>query len=159
MLTIIRDELSDDRRMSESADILREILALDKDNDEAKFYLGLFCEKGIGITKDEQAAFRYVESAAKNNYPPAINKLGDFYYSGFACKRDPETALMLYEKAASEGYLQSLVNMGILYEEGYVPSGGSVQKAIECYQQAANGGNPNGYVNLGLLTMNRNSQE
>lgn len=66
---------------------------------------------------------------------------------------------MLYEKAASEGYLQSLVNMGILYEEGYAPSNNSVQKAIECYQQAANGGNPNGYVNLGLLTMNRDSRE
>lgn len=52
ILTIIRDELADDRRMCEAADILREILALDKDNDEAKFYLGLFCEKGIGLTKD-----------------------------------------------------------------------------------------------------------
>jgi TPR repeat protein len=84
--------------------------------------------------------------------------LGDFYYSGFACKRDHETAFILYEKAASEGHLQSLVNMGILYEEGYVPSGVSIEKAVDCYQQAANGGNPNGYVNLGLLTMNRNSK-
>ena len=66
---------------------------------------------------------------------------------------------MFYEKAASEGFLQSFVNMGILYEEGFVPSGGSIQKAKECYQQAANGGNPNGYVNLGLLTMNRDSKE
>jgi TPR repeat protein len=119
----------------------------------------VFCEKGIGVTKDDQAAFRYIEAAAKNGYPPAINKLGDFYFSGYGCKRDPETAFMFYEKAASEGYLQSFVNMGILYEEGYVPSGPSMDKAIECYQQAASGGNPNGYMNLGLLTWNRNLKE
>lgn len=67
------------------------------------------------MTKDDKAAFRYIETAAKNGYPPAINRLGDFYFSGYGCKRDPETAFMFYENAASEGYLQSFVNMGILY--------------------------------------------
>lgn len=89
------------------------------------------------MTNDDQAAFRYIEAAAKNGYPPAINKLGDFYYSGYGCKRDPETAFMFYEKAA----------------------GPSIDKAIDCYQQAANGGNPNGYMNLGLLTWNKNLKE
>jgi TPR repeat protein len=40
------------------------------------------------VHKDSNASFYNIELAAKGGYPPAINKLGDYYFSGFGCKKD-----------------------------------------------------------------------
>lgn len=55
--------------------------------------------------------------------------------------------------------MQSYVNLGILYEKGEIGSDNNIQKAYEYYQKAANGGNHNGLVNLGLLTFQKNTKD
>ena len=55
--------------------------------------------------------------------------------------------------------MQSYVNLGILYEKGEIGSDNNIQKAYEYYQKAANGGNHNGLVNLGLLTYQKNTKD
>lgn len=37
------------------------------------------------------------------DYPPAIKKLGDYYYSGYYVNKDTDYARALYERAAAKG--------------------------------------------------------
>lgn len=76
--------------------------------------MGLFAEKGIGMDINKESSFYYVESAARLDYPPAVTKLGDFYYSGFHVHKNIDYAKMLYEKAAEKSEAKALVNLGIL---------------------------------------------
>lgn len=45
--------------------------------------MGLLQEKGIGIPPNKQSSFYYVSAAARLEYPPALTRLGDYYYSGY----------------------------------------------------------------------------
>ena len=58
-------------------------------------------EKGIGTNKDTDAAYHLIETASRLGYPPAMTKLGDYYFSGFGCIKDSQRAINLYKKAAS----------------------------------------------------------
>lgn len=82
------------------------------------YYMGLFLEKGIGIEKNKESSFYYVESSARLEYPPAITKLGDYYYSGYHVGKNVEFAKSLYEKSAKKNDSQALVNLGVLIEKG-----------------------------------------
>ena len=116
------------------AELLRQILSEDKNNSEAKYYLGLLHQKGIGASKDSAAAYNLVESAAKLGYPAAINKLADYNYSGFGCSKDQQQAISFYKKASSLGDTQALVNLGLLYEQGLIQAPAGFDKAEELYQ-------------------------
>lgn len=83
-------------------------------NPEALYYMGLFLEQGIGIDKNIESSVFYINSAARLEYPPALNKLGDFYYRGYGVKKDYEYAKLLYEKAASKGDSKALINLGAM---------------------------------------------
>lgn len=50
--------------------------------------MGLFLEQGIGIDKNVESSLYYINTAARLDYPPAITKLGDFYYTGYGVKKD-----------------------------------------------------------------------
>lgn len=80
--------------------------------------MGLFFEKGIGVDKNKESAFYYIETAARLDYAPAITKLGDFYYSGYYVHKDVEYAKTLYEKAAQKMETKAMVNLGVMAEKG-----------------------------------------
>ena len=101
----------------------------DKDNAEAKYYLGILHEKGIGVNKDPGTAYNLVEAAAKLGHPSAINKLADYHFSGFGCSKDPQQAISFYKKASSLGDTQALVNLGLLYEQGLISAPAGFDKA------------------------------
>ena len=62
--------------------------------------MGLLQEKGIGLSPNKQSSFYYVSAAARLEYPPALTRLGDYYYSGYFVNKNYENAKILYEKAA-----------------------------------------------------------
>ena len=45
--------------------------------------MGLLEEKGIGVPASKEASFHYITTAASLEYPPALTRLGDYYYSGY----------------------------------------------------------------------------
>lgn len=51
--------------MIKLVEVTRQVLLVDKYNAEAMYYMGLFLEKGIGIEKNKESSFYYVESAAR----------------------------------------------------------------------------------------------
>lgn len=58
--------------------------------------MGLLEEKGIGMTPNKESSFHYVAAAAKLDFPPALTRLGDYYYSGYYVDKNYENAKILY---------------------------------------------------------------
>lgn len=85
--------------------------------------MGVFSERGIGITANREASFHYIASSAKLDYPPALTRLGDYYYSGYFVAKNLENAKLLYEKAGEKGDSQALLNLAIMQEKGLLPQG------------------------------------
>ena len=51
-------------------------------NSEAMYRMAIMLQNGLGCIADEAKAFRYMESAAKNEYPLAQHALGFMYFEG-----------------------------------------------------------------------------
>lgn len=57
-----------------------------------------------------------ISKSAELNYPPALNKLGNFFYSGYGVERiDMKKAIEFYEKAAQMNDADSLINLGLYF--------------------------------------------
>lgn len=69
--------------MSELADTGRMLLIHNRNNPEALYMMGLLEEKGIGTAPNKESSFHYIAAAARLDYPPALTRLGDYYYSGY----------------------------------------------------------------------------
>lgn len=48
-------------------------------------------------------------------FPPALNKLGDFYNSGIGVAKDQKKAFEYYERAAALQDRDALVNLGFFF--------------------------------------------
>ena len=92
-------------------------------NAEAQYLMGVFSERGIGVTANKEASFHYIASSARLDYPPALTRLGDYYYSGYFVGKNLENARVLYEKAGEKGDSQALLNLAIMQENGLLPQG------------------------------------
>jgi TPR repeat protein len=98
--------------------------------------MGVFEERGIGVAANKEASFHYIASAARLDYPPALTRLGDYYYSGHFVAKNAENAKILYEKAGEKGDSQALLNLAIMQEKGLMPHGSILGEADELYRKA-----------------------
>lgn len=108
----------------------------------AQYYLGIFYEKGQGVSKSYSNAKKYYELAAKQKYAAAQNQLGCLYYNGLGVDIDYSEAVYYQKLAASQGYAPAEVNLGYMYENGY-----GVEKNLEtarAYYQKAKDNNYDG---------------
>jgi TPR repeat protein len=112
--------------MSDLIDAARMVLLENNNNAEALYLMGLFEEKGIGITANKEASFHYIASAARLDYPPALTRLGDYYYSGHFVEKNYDNARILYEKAGEKGESQALLNLALMQEKGLLPMGSTL---------------------------------
>lgn len=69
----------------------------------AMFELGMCYLLGRGITKDEQLAIEWLQSAANNDHSDAMLFLGGCYLKGSHVAHNPELAFKWYELAANKG--------------------------------------------------------
>ena len=51
--TFLTEKLDDTKLMIKLAQLCREVLLKDQSNPEANYFMGLFCEKGIGTEKNQ----------------------------------------------------------------------------------------------------------
>ncbi len=72
-----------------------------------------FCKnRGEGIEKDWDEAFKWYEKAASHDIPLAVRQLARMYFSGEGCETNLEKALELYNKAADLGDAGAMLSLG-----------------------------------------------
>lgn len=76
----------------------------EKGDAEAQFRLASLYRGGLGVEKNLQQAFEWMDKAAQQGHAKAEYNLGEFYYHGWGVARDREKANHWYEKAAENDY-------------------------------------------------------
>lgn len=119
---------------------------------ETKYYkayrrMGIFCQEGIAVPKDQKKAFEYFAEGVKAGDYYCYCKLGEMYEHGVGMPADPDRALACYleaEKAPLEGQLyaqrKSREALGRFYESHpAIPD--HLNKAAEKYLEGIQLGN------------------
>lgn len=68
--------------------------------------------------EDRENGLKYFEKAAKNNYLPAIEMMGDVYLKGLTVKSDTLKAVSWYKRAAKSNSIKAQKILGRLYLKG-----------------------------------------
>lgn len=128
-------------------------------NNSAQYYLGLRYLEGQGVTRDENFAFKYLESAAKQDHVEAQAKLGEMYEEGRGTGKNLNLAFYWYEQAARQNHPASQFKVGIMCENG-IGTHQDKLAAIEWWQKAALQRNADAQYHLGLFQeANQENQE
>jgi TPR repeat protein len=122
----IGSNLEDVATMQDLIESARQVLLENSNNAEALYIMGVFEERGIGVSPNKEASFHYIAAAARLEYPPALTRLGDYYYSGYFVGKNVENAKLLYEKAGEKGDSQALLNLAIMHDKGLMPYGSTL---------------------------------
>ncbi|UZO03001.1 uncharacterized protein OCT59_023414 [Rhizophagus irregularis] len=123
-------------------------IAVELENDAAKFEIANMYIDGDGADKDHDKAFELSKNLAKNEYPCGINLLAYCYEHGIGTEVNEQKAFELYKKVADLGNLHGICNLGVCYENG-IGTDIDEEKAFKLYQAAANLGYSYGVNNLG----------
>ena len=83
-------------------------------------------------------------------FPPALTRLGDYYYSGYYVDKNYDSAKILYEKAAERGDSQAFLNLALMQEKGLLSMGTTIGSTEELYRKAEELGNTNAMLMTGL---------
>lgn len=62
----------------------------------AQYGLGLMYLTGKGVRKNPAKGIRWINFAARKNYPPALGLLGEYFWKGKYLKKSRSRALMMY---------------------------------------------------------------
>jgi len=99
------------------------VILAESGNAEAQFLLGMrYVEERIDYIVNPEAAFRWLEAAAKQDYLSAQKKLGELYQGyhilspeyGWKVRRaDKDLSAQWYQAAANHGDAESLYHLGI----------------------------------------------
>ena len=84
----------------------------------AKRELAVLLSNGLGVPKDEVAAFKLSFEAAEKGDPIAQVNVGHAYLRGLGVQMDYEKALQYYQKAARQKNEQAYVSLGVVYLKG-----------------------------------------
>ena len=91
----------------------------------AQFYVGLCYDKGIGVEKDPNEAFRMYRKAAERGLPDAMYYIASFYRDGLAVTQDTTREkewLQRFSKKGGQLQLPDLIsyyNEGVKFAENY----------------------------------------
>lgn len=100
------------------------------------------------MARDDRKAFELYERAARQEYAPALFRLGICYHLSYGVERNDFETLKLFTEAANNGYVIAQLAMGKMYKFGFsdiiLPSSLSDQKnekkVAEWYRKAAKRG-------------------
>jgi len=116
---------------------------------QAQFSLGLCCENGEGVAKNEKEAIKWYTKSAQQGNPLAQLQIARIYEYGFEVPRDMSIAFNFYKKAAEQENLEAQTRLGRCYANGE-----GVQKdekeAYKWLRRSAEQGYSPGQVELGL---------
>lgn len=133
---------------------------------EAKYNIGVMYLNGTGCEKDETQALYMFEQAANQGHPVAQYNAGVCYEGGFGTAQNIEKAHMFYKQSAAQGYQPAveklkniapiseadrLFKMGVKYYTGQDYTIVDMQKAFDCFEQAATLGHIGAKCNMGVM--------
>lgn len=116
------------------------LIAAERGDYDAAFYVALFYANGNGIEKNYVEAVKWYKIAADHGSSSAMNNLAVCYENGRGVEKDEEEAFSFYLKAAEAGSSVAANNVSICYQQG---TGTKVnpQQALFWKEKAAEGGN------------------
>ncbi|APE42087.1 hypothetical protein BOO69_00680 [Sulfitobacter alexandrii] len=114
---------------------------------EAQFALGQRHHTGDGVMQDYAEAAHWFELAAAQGHPDAANLLARYRFEGLGVEQDRAEALRLFEAAAETGDPDHVFDLARALEA----SGADMERVATLYQQAADAGNADAAVSLGVL--------
>ena len=152
------DPYFDDKVYNEVSDILRYVVATDKQNSNAYYYLGYLYQNGFGVDHDFTTAARYFKTSVEvsdEKNSKAMFKYGAMLFTGNGLGgiEDKDKAVDMFEKAARLGDKASINALGVLYERGDGVSK-NPEKARENYLAATRLGDIDAKYNLGSYILN-----
>ena len=106
----------------------------------AQYALGVCYHDGVGLPKDEYAAFRWYKASADQGNSRGQGILGYCYSEGYGCEKSEVTAIKYYRLAAAQGETVAIYNVGFCYEEG-IGCEKNANEAFRWYQLSAEQGN------------------
>ena len=89
-------------------------IALNSGITDARYYLGLACEKGLGGPKDVDRAMQLYSQGDADGCLMCTTRLGDVYLEGVLFKKDFAKATQYYQKAARQNYKPAMTKLGQL---------------------------------------------
>jgi uncharacterized protein len=117
---------------------------------EAQFNLGMMYSTGLGIEKDDAAAFRWIHKAAEQGHAEAEFIIGLMFDEGRGTAKDEGEAVKWYRKAADHSEPRAQHQLARAYALGHGVAE-NPQEAIRWYTLAAEQGVVQAQSSLGLL--------
>ncbi len=117
---------------------------------EAQFNLGMMYSTGLGIEKDDAAAFRWIYKAAEQGHAEAEFIVGLMFDEGRGTTKDEGEAVKWYRKAADHSEPRAQHQLGRAYALGHGVAE-DLQEAIRWYTLAAEQGVVRAQLSLGVL--------
>ena len=120
---------------------------------QAAYDKGRHLALGLGVTKDEAAAFALVNKAAVIGLPEAQHDLAAMYADGIGCASNFASAMQWGRRAAEQGDAEAQSWLGYLYASGTgVPA--DPAQAAQWNEKGAAQGDVVAALNLGIQTVN-----
>jgi TPR repeat protein len=117
-------------------------------NVESQVRLARAYETGDTVAKDEAAAAKWYESAAKSGHADAQARFGRLHEDGRGVPKSAEEALFWYRKASEGGSALAHLHLGRMYQSGRDVEQDEV-RALGHYRKAAETGNAEAQYRLG----------
>ena len=92
--------------------------AVEQENPDAEFLLGVCCSEGIGMALDQEKGKGLILKSAQNGNALAQRTIGYFYASGKGFEKDEKEAIKWYRKSAKQGYGIAQNDLSICYYTG-----------------------------------------
>jgi TPR repeat protein len=119
----------------------------------ASYFLGIFYQYGIGMTRDLAGAARLYLSSAQAGYAVAQNNLGICYSNGEGVPKDYAESARWYRLAADQGLSNAQNSLGNLYKRGNgLPI--NFAEAVRWFRMSADQEHSWGQYNLGICYKN-----
>jgi len=116
------------------ADALRQLA--ERGNADAQFELGVRQLGGEGLPKDVDQAAGWLQKAAAQEHPAAMNAMGTLCEEGAGVPKDEKKAVEWYEKSAKYGFPLAQMNLSEAYDNGKGVAKDE-KKAVEWLAKAA----------------------
>lgn len=137
----------------EAAHWFRFSLAEDSAQTDPNYYIGLMYKNGLGVDRCYTFAYKHLKRSADLGHANACSECGDLMYAGKGCQRPDKTrAYEWYEKGSELGSAKCMNSQALMLESDYTIQ--DPKKSVELYARAAELGNSDSVLNLGILFQN-----
>ncbi len=104
------------KNLSKSKELLEKASKLN--HDKSSYYLGKLYLSRKSHYYNLIDAFNSFAKAANNNYAPAQNMIGQFFYKGIVIETDYKKAVSFFEKSSKQGFIDAQCNLSLMYATG-----------------------------------------